>query len=83
MFPTSPYEWPQYAITDGTDLDDIGSHSYSRWRNKILDAQAFWRHDNAQREIFVTSDQRFSVLEWHEDFPDAIIKNPDEAIEYI
>ena len=79
LFPGSHYEWAESAETAGVDVGDETSRAYHLWRNKILDAQAYWAHEHAKRDIFVTSDQRFCNLHDHPDFPNAIINTPDEA----
>lgn len=79
LFPTSPPEWEDYATAKGHSADDQTGKGYMRWRNQILDAQAFWAHEHAEHDIFVTSDVRFNVLERHPAFPDAVIKEPAEA----
>ena len=42
MFPNSPLEWVDYAAEKGVETRDTTSAEYRRWRNQILDAQAFW-----------------------------------------
>ncbi len=80
LFPQSPYEWADYATSKGVDPEDKPSPAYFRWRNQILDAQAYWAHENARRDIFVTSDGRFKVLEENGAFPSARICLPEEAL---
>jgi len=79
LFPTSPPEWSDYAAAKGLDPEDRASARYLRWRNQLLDAQAFWSHDHVRRDVFVTSDRRFRVLTGHPLFPEAAICNPQEA----
>lgn len=80
MFPASPYEWADYARDRGVGASDIASSAFLRWRNQILDAQAYWAHENVGRELFVTSDGRFKKLQELTSFPDASIKTPEEAV---
>ncbi|MCR4377307.1 MAG: hypothetical protein NUV50_04355 [Rhodospirillales bacterium] len=83
MFPTSPKEWADYAAAKNADPKDTTSKAYFRWRNQILDAQAFWAHEHHGRDVFVTSDKRFKCLMGRPDFPDAIIEEPHEAVSRI
>ena len=83
LFPSSPVEWPDYAVRKAVDADDLDSQAFQRWRNQILDAQAYWAHDFNDRDVFVTSDQRFRVLEKSPHFPQARILEPLEAASLI
>ncbi|WP_294927421.1 hypothetical protein [uncultured Paracoccus sp.] len=83
LFPTSPPEWADYAKEKGHMRDDRHGKGYFRWRNQLLDAQAFWAHEHASQDIFVTSDARFKVLEGHRDFPTAVVKEAREVVEMI
>ncbi len=80
LFPTSPTEWADYAAAKGHQVDDVTGKGFARWRNQLLDAQAFWAHQHAEHDVFVTSDKRFRVLEGHPDFPTAVVRNPLEAV---
>lgn len=79
MFPTSPFRWPKYAAARGVEPNNLASVAYGRWKNQLLDAQAFWAHEHAGRDIFVTSDRRFKVLEGMPERPGKI-RTPDEAL---
>ncbi len=79
----SEFEWEDYAANDGVEKNDRTSPSYFRWRNKLLDAQAFWAHEHANRDVFVTSDGRFKNLNGHDEFPAAIVLTPREAAELL
>jgi len=79
LFPNSPPEWADYAVSRGASVGDIPSPAYLRWRNQMLDAQALWAHDHAGRDIFITNDQRLKMLEGHADFPTMAIRTPEEA----
>ncbi|THV17120.1 hypothetical protein [Rhizobium rhizophilum] len=83
LFPSSPFEWADYARAKGVAVDDLGSSAHARWRNQILDAQALWAHDHAGRQVFVTSDQRLWVLNDHPDFPRMVIRPPEDAVTLI
>jgi hypothetical protein len=80
MFPNAPKEWADYAAAKNADPKDTTSNAYFRWRNQILDAQAFRAHEHHGRDVFVTSDGRFKCLMGKPDFPDAIIEEPHEAV---
>lgn len=80
MFPTSPHEWSDFARHQGVDVADTSSSAYFRWRNQILDAQAYWAHENARRGTFVTSDKRFKKLEKMTTFSNASVKTPEEGV---
>ena len=80
LFPSSPVEWADYAEARGHDAANRSGDGYARWRNQILDAQAFWAHEHAGHDVFVTSDARFKVLEKHPAFPQACIRVPEEAV---
>jgi len=80
LFPQSEYEWRDYAAARNLDPSDGSSSAYYRWRNQILDAQAYWAHDHAARQIFVTRDRRFRRLEGHADFPAAVVRTPECAV---
>ena len=83
LFPTSPPVWKDYAAARGISWDDYDSRGYQKWRNRMLDSQAFWAHDYAQRDVFVTGDRNFLRLEGQEAFPRALIKEPVQAVALI
>ena len=80
LFPNSPIEWPDYAAQKAVQSDDVNSRAYRRWRNQILDAQAYWAHDFNDRDVFVTSDRRFRKLEESPHFPKARILEPYQGV---
>lgn len=80
LFPTSPVEWAEYAAAKGADVDNLSSAAGMRWRNQMLDAQAIWAHDHANRDVFVTSDQRLRILNGHLDFAGMTVRTPEEAV---
>ena len=80
LFPNSPIEWPDYAGQHAIQIEDLDSREYRRWRNQILDAQAFWAHDFNDRDAFVTSDKRFKKLQKSPHFPKACIFEPYETV---
>lgn len=80
LFPNSPPEWADYAEYRGVDSEDTASPAYLRWRNQMLDAQALWAHDYADRDIFVTSDHRLRKLDRHVAFPKMAVRTPEEAV---
>jgi len=59
LFPTAHYEWADFASAKNIDRDDLTTQSFRKWRNMILDAQAFWAHRYNERDVFVTSDRNF------------------------
>jgi len=83
LAPGSEVEWVSYAEANGVDPSDQLSAAHFRWRNKMLDAQAFWAHEHARRDVFVTSDARFRKLNGHPQFPGASVKDPPEALALI
>lgn len=83
LFPNSPIEWPDYAAQQAVQIEDLNSRAYRRWRNQILDAQAYWAHDFNDRDVFVTSDKRFHKLQESPHFPKACILEPYEAVRLI
>ncbi|MCP5087467.1 MAG: hypothetical protein GY952_11770 [Rhodobacteraceae bacterium] len=82
LFPTVEYEWADFAIAQNIRTDMMQGAVLSKWKNKLLDAQAYWAHEYHQRDIFVTSDKNFNKLTGHENLPDAIIKSPELACGY-
>lgn len=79
LAPNSEVNWVRFAKASGVDPEDQHSPAHFRWRNKMLDAQAFWAHEHAGRDVFVTSDARFQRLNGHPAFPDASVKCPIDA----
>jgi hypothetical protein len=75
--------WVDYATWKEVPKEDKTTPAYLRWRNQILDAQALWAHEHAERDVFVTSDQRLLRLNGHIDFPDMLVKTPEEAIKLL
>jgi hypothetical protein len=59
LFPGTPYNWLEYAAATGLDIEQIDNPRAFKWRNRLCDAQAFWAHDDNQRDVFVTGDERF------------------------
>ncbi|MEO1314497.1 MAG: hypothetical protein AAFV27_11580 [Pseudomonadota bacterium] len=81
LFPNSIIDWATEAQRCGVTCDSEASAAYRSWRNKILDAQAYWAHEHAERDFFVTSDANFARrLHDHPQFPDATIMTPERAI---
>lgn len=83
MFPNVDHRWPDYAEAKGVDVDDLSSMHFLRWRNRLCDVQAFWAHDHAQRDIFVTRDIEFQRLLRHPDFAVAHILSPLQVASFI
>lgn len=79
MFPNSQHQWVDFAMVNKVDPKDIESKQHHKWRNKILDAQAFWAHDHAGRDVFVSSDGKFKRLLTPE-FGNPKICTPEEAV---
>lgn len=83
LFPSSPVEWKDYAAARGVSPEEQTGNAYLRWRNQILDAQAFWAHEHHRRDIFTTSDRRFFVLRGAEGFLNADIRSPQQVCEFL
>ncbi|MDR7145559.1 hypothetical protein [Rhizobium sp. BE258] len=83
LFPSSSFEWADYAAAKGVDSKDHGTGAYLRWRNMILDAQALWAHDHAGRAVFVTSDVRLKIINDHPEFPAMNVRTPEEAADLL
>lgn len=80
MFPASPYAWADFAILRGTTPNNTQGPEYLRWRNQILDAQAFWAHVHHERNVFVTSDARFNRLENASHLGRTMVRTPPDAL---
>jgi len=79
LAPGSEVDCVSYAEANGVDPSDQFCAAYFRWRNRMLDAQAFWAHEYAGRDVFVTSDVRFRSLNGHPKFLGTRIMSPPEA----
>lgn len=79
LFPKSAHDWHDYAAAKKLSVDDTESKAYRTWRNKLLDAQAYWAHEYHRRDVFVTNDRNFLRLTTSPSFPDANIMSPEEA----
>jgi len=79
LFPKSNYVWADYAGAAEIDKRDNSSGKYNRWRNQILDSQAFWAHEHNGRQVFVTSDMNFKRKLVGSLFQDAWVCDPTEA----
>lgn len=79
LFPTHAVEWAAYAAQKGVDPEARDAPHYLKWRNKILDAQAYWAHEHHNRNVFVTSDNNFRRLNGAAGFPDANVLEPEDA----
>jgi predicted nucleic acid-binding protein len=73
-------EWADYAKASGVDPSIRAGKAYLDWRNKLIDAQAYWAHEHAGRDVFVTRDRKFKRLQGHKEFPGALICTPQEAV---
>ena len=80
MFPSSPSESAAYAAANNADPEDLTSKEYAKWRNQILDAQAYWTHIFNKRDIFVTSDREFRRFEGDPQYPSVAVASPDDAV---
>lgn len=80
MFPNSHYQWEDFARSRALDSEDRSPQNTRKWRNQILDAQAFWAHENARRDYFVTTDKEFLRLERKGLVSEGTILRPDEAV---
>lgn len=83
MFPSVEPHWPSYAAKKGISQHDRSSRHFHRWKNRLCDVQAFWAHDYAKRDIFVTRDIEFQRLLRHPSFSDAHILSPLEVASFI
>lgn len=80
LFPTTPVRWLDYAATHGLDKKDLHSAGAWKWRNRLGAAQAFWSHENAERDVFVTTDENLARLPNKAEFADAVIMTPAQAV---
>lgn len=80
LFPTTPPRWSDFAAMSGLDQKDLRSAVAWKWRNCLGAAQAFWAHEHAKRNVFVTSDGAFSRLRNKTDFADAVVMTPGQAV---
>ena len=62
MFSTKAFEWAEAAMANDVDPEDKTNQVYLKWRNTRLDVKAFWAHENAGLDFFVTSDKEFLRL---------------------
>ena len=84
LFPGSPYEWSDFAYQNNQDTEDRSTKVFSRWLNQIIDAQAYWAHDYAGRDVFVTSDKNFKKrLKGNPLFKGALIASPKESLKLL
>ncbi|WP_104666922.1 hypothetical protein [Ensifer adhaerens] len=83
LFPTIPARWSDFAAINGLDKRDLCSAGAWKWRNCLGAAQTFWAHENAQRDIFVTSDQSFSRLRNKAEFAGAVILTPTQTAQML
>nr|WP_156133989.1 hypothetical protein [Ensifer sp. ZNC0028] len=81
LFPTIAPRWPDYAAAHGLDRKDLRSVGAWEWRNRLGAAQAFWAHENAERDVFVTTDENFTRLPYKAEFSGAVIMTPTQAVE--
>ena len=81
LFPTHSYVFQKPE--DLSDEQNI-KKKRARWVNQMLDTQAFWAHENAARDVFVTSDRNFRrKLVGHPSFTKAKVLTPKEALELL
>lgn len=82
LFPGKEYEWSDFAKAAQHDPEDRNGKLHRNWKNKFLDAQAFYVHDASRRDVFITSDSNFSKrLTGSLAFPNAKVLKPSEAID--
>jgi len=77
-----PNQWFE-ASREIQSADGASPEALRAWRNRLCDTLIYWAHDNANRDIFVTSDKKFKRLENSNHFPEARIRTPLEAINEI
>ena len=83
LFPYRNLLWADAAKASNVDPDDMESSAYQKWRNQLLDVQAYWAHEHAKRDIFVTGDKNFArKLTNKPKFPEAKIMTPLEAVNF-
>ena len=83
IFPRIAFEWSAYAAEKGLSQHDRSSRHFHKWKNRLCDVQAFWAHDYAKRDIFVTRDIEFQRLTRHPEFTDAHILSPLQVISFV
>ncbi len=80
LFPRISENLHDYCRQRDVDPSDKTSKPYNKWRNALCDVMAFWSHQNAQRDVFVTTDSNFAKrLTPAAGFPTAVIKSPEQA----
>jgi len=80
LFPNFPTSWADYAREENIEVENLSSAKAWKWRNRLCDVQAYWSHENAGREVFVTSDPNFGKkLIGHDAFPNAAVMTPQDA----
>ncbi|OCP17924.1 hypothetical protein BC361_32580 [Ensifer sp. LC54] len=80
LFPATPERWLDYAAAHDLDEKDLQSAAAWEWRNRLGAAQAFWSHENAARNVLVTTDEIFARLPNKPEFSDAVIMTPTQAV---
>lgn len=83
LFPTIPSRWSDFAAMKGLDQKDLRSAGAWKWRNCLGAVQAFWAHENAKRDVFVTTDGNFSRLRNRIEFADAVVVTPIQAVQML
>ncbi len=83
LFPTTPSRWSDFAAINGLDKKDLLSAGAWKWRNCLGAAQAFWSHENAKRDVFVTTDGSFWRLRNKAEFADAVVMTPTQAVQML
>ena len=83
LFPTMPLRWTDFAVINGLDPKDLHSPGAWKWRNCLGAAQAYWSHENAKRDVFVTADASFWRLRMKAEFADAVIMTPTETVQML
>ncbi len=83
LFPTMPERWSDFAAINGLDKKDLWNAGAWKWRNCLGAAQAFWAHEDAKRDVFVTSDESFSRLRNKAEFAGAVILTPTQTAQML
>ncbi|KSV78196.1 hypothetical protein N182_21170 [Sinorhizobium sp. GL2] len=83
LFPSISARWSDFAAINGLDKKDLCSVGAWKWRNCLGAAQAFWAHENATRDVFVSNDQSFWRLRNKAEFAGAVILTPTQTAQML
>lgn len=82
LFPGKPYSWIEFEEQNKGHVSfSKDCREFVRWRNRLLDAQAFWAHDDQNRDAFLTLDGNFvRKLGRHPEFNSSVISTASEFL---